>query len=68
MEPLSVAVWACQKVGVRPGVSVLVTGAGPIGLLTVQAARAARRPGRAARRPRRPGRRQGDGHAERVRV
>ena len=40
MEPLSVAVWACQKAGVRPGMAVLVAGAGPIGLLAVQAARA----------------------------
>jgi L-iditol 2-dehydrogenase len=40
MEPLSVAVWACQKARVRPGVAVLVTGAGPIGLLVIQVARA----------------------------
>ena len=40
MEPLSVGVWACQKAGVGPGDHVLVTGAGPIGLLAVQAARA----------------------------
>jgi L-iditol 2-dehydrogenase len=40
MEPLSVGVWACQKAGVGPGDRVLVTGAGPIGLLAMQAARA----------------------------
>jgi L-iditol 2-dehydrogenase len=40
MEPLSVGVWACQKAGVGPGDRVLVTGAGPIGLLALQAARA----------------------------
>jgi len=40
MEPLSVGVWACQKAGVGPGDHVLVTGAGPIGLLALQAARA----------------------------
>jgi L-iditol 2-dehydrogenase len=40
MEPLSVAVWACQKASVSAGDRVLVTGAGPIGLLTVQTARA----------------------------
>jgi L-iditol 2-dehydrogenase len=40
MEPLSVAVWACRKAGVGAGDRVLITGAGTIGLLTVQAARA----------------------------
>ncbi len=40
IEPLSVAVWACGKARIEPGVSVLVTGAGPIGLLCVQVARA----------------------------
>ncbi|HEY3021066.1 MAG TPA: NAD(P)-dependent alcohol dehydrogenase [Solirubrobacteraceae bacterium] len=40
MEPLSVGVWACQKAGIGPGDRVLVTGAGPIGLLALQAARA----------------------------
>jgi L-iditol 2-dehydrogenase len=40
IEPLSVGVWACRKAGVRPGVRVLVTGAGPIGLMCLQAARA----------------------------
>jgi L-iditol 2-dehydrogenase len=40
MEPLSVAVWACQKANVGAGDRVLVTGAGPIGLLALQAARA----------------------------
>jgi L-iditol 2-dehydrogenase len=40
MEPLSVGVWACQKAGVSAGDRVLVTGAGPIGLLAAQCARA----------------------------
>jgi L-iditol 2-dehydrogenase len=40
MEPLTVAVWACQKANVTAGDRVLVTGAGPIGLLAVQTARA----------------------------
>ena len=41
MEPLSVGIWACRKAGVGPGDRVLVTGAGPIGLLAAQVARAA---------------------------
>ncbi|SDD66219.1 NAD(P)-dependent alcohol dehydrogenase [Actinokineospora iranica] len=40
LEPLSVAIWACRKAGVGPGSRVLVSGAGPVGLLAVQAARA----------------------------
>ena len=40
MEPLSVGVWACQKANVSAGDRVLVTGAGPIGLLAAQGARA----------------------------
>ena len=40
MEPLSVALWACEKAAVGAGDRVLVTGAGPIGLLAVQVARA----------------------------
>jgi L-iditol 2-dehydrogenase len=40
MEPLSVGIWACQKAGISAGDRVLVTGAGPIGLLAAQAARA----------------------------
>lgn len=38
LEPLSVALWACRRGGVGAGSRVLVTGAGPIGLLAVQAA------------------------------
>ncbi|MCA2218816.1 NAD(P)-dependent alcohol dehydrogenase [Jidongwangia harbinensis] len=38
LEPLSVAVWACEKARVGPGDRVLVTGAGPIGLLALQTA------------------------------
>jgi L-iditol 2-dehydrogenase len=41
MEPLSVGIWACRKGGVTAGDRVLVTGAGPIGLLAMQVARAA---------------------------
>ncbi|WP_407361266.1 NAD(P)-dependent alcohol dehydrogenase [Microbacterium sp. LBN7] len=40
MEPLSVAIAAIQKAGVRPGGRVLITGAGPIGIVTAQTARA----------------------------
>jgi L-iditol 2-dehydrogenase len=38
MEPLSVGVWACRKAGVTAGDRILVTGAGPIGLLAMQCA------------------------------
>jgi L-iditol 2-dehydrogenase len=38
MEPLSVGIWACRKAGVSPGDRVLITGAGPIGLLAQQCA------------------------------
>ena len=41
MEPLSVAVWATWKARVQVGDHVLITGAGPIGLLTAAVARAA---------------------------
>ncbi len=41
LEPLSVGIWACRKGGVGLGDRVLVTGAGPIGNLAVQVARAA---------------------------
>jgi (R,R)-butanediol dehydrogenase/meso-butanediol dehydrogenase/diacetyl reductase len=41
VEPTAVAVYACDRGGVRQGNSVLVTGAGPIGILTLLAARAA---------------------------
>jgi (R,R)-butanediol dehydrogenase/meso-butanediol dehydrogenase/diacetyl reductase len=41
VEPTAVAVYACDRGGVREGDAVLVTGAGPIGLLTLLAARAA---------------------------
>ena len=40
MEPLSVGIWACWKANVTAGDRVLVTGAGPIGLLAMQVARA----------------------------
>jgi L-iditol 2-dehydrogenase len=38
LEPLSVGIWACRKGRVEPGTTVLVNGAGPIGLLAAQAA------------------------------
>ena len=39
-EPVSVGVWAVRKAQIHPGDRVLVTGAGPIGLLAAQVARA----------------------------
>lgn len=41
MEPLAVGLSAAERGGVRPGDAVAVLGSGPIGLLTLQAARAA---------------------------
>lgn len=41
IEPLSVAIWANRKAGTAPGGRVLVTGAGPIGILAARVARAA---------------------------
>jgi L-iditol 2-dehydrogenase len=38
LEPLSVGLWACRKAGVTAGSRVLVTGAGPVGLLAAQVA------------------------------
>ena len=40
LEPLSVGVWACRRAGVTPASRVLVTGAGPIGLVCAQTAKA----------------------------
>jgi L-iditol 2-dehydrogenase len=40
MEPVSVGIWACRKGGISAGDRVLVTGAGPIGLLSMQVAKA----------------------------
>ncbi len=40
LEPLSVAIWAGWKAAVSTGDRVLVTGAGPVGLLAAQVARA----------------------------
>jgi L-iditol 2-dehydrogenase len=39
-EPLSVGIWACHRAGLEPGDRVLVTGAGPVGILAAQVARA----------------------------
>ena len=41
MEPLSVGLWAVKRGQVRPGDSVAIFGCGPIGLVTLQAARIA---------------------------
>jgi L-iditol 2-dehydrogenase len=38
MEPLSVGIQACLRAHIVPGDSVLITGAGPIGLMTIVAA------------------------------
>ena len=38
LEPLSVGVWACRKGSVGAGSRVLVTGAGPVGLMATQVA------------------------------
>ncbi|MFJ4171019.1 NAD(P)-dependent alcohol dehydrogenase [Paenarthrobacter sp. NPDC089714] len=40
IEPLSVGLWACQRAEVKPGSRVLIAGAGPIGIIAAQAARA----------------------------
>lgn len=39
-EPISVGIWAARKAHITPGDRVLVTGAGPVGLLAAQVARA----------------------------
>jgi L-iditol 2-dehydrogenase len=38
LEPLSVGIWACRKAQISAGSRVLVTGAGPIGLVALQCA------------------------------
>lgn len=40
LEPLSVGIWACERAEIRPGSRVLIAGAGPIGIIAAQAARA----------------------------
>src|SRR2546430_5547488 len=40
LEPLSVGIWANRKAGTQIGASVLIAGAGPIGLVTTKIARA----------------------------
>lgn len=40
IEPLSVGLWACQRAEIGPGSRVLITGAGPIGIIAAQVARA----------------------------
>ena len=39
-EPLSVGIWSNQKAGTAPGSRVLIAGAGPIGIICAQVARA----------------------------
>lgn len=39
-EPLSVGIWACHRARLEPGDRVLVAGAGPVGILAAQTARA----------------------------
>ncbi|MGP5364345.1 NAD(P)-dependent alcohol dehydrogenase [Brachybacterium tyrofermentans] len=39
-EPLSVGLWACRRANLQPGDHVRVTGAGPVGILAAQVARA----------------------------
>jgi L-iditol 2-dehydrogenase len=39
-EPLELAIRACRRAAVGPGSHVLITGAGPLGLLVLQTARA----------------------------
>jgi L-iditol 2-dehydrogenase len=38
LEPLAVAIWAGRKARLSPGAEVLITGAGPVGLLMLQVA------------------------------
>lgn len=40
LEPLSVGIWACRRASLQPGDDVLVIGAGPVGILAAQTARA----------------------------
>lgn len=40
LEPLSVGIWGCRRSNLEPGDDVLVTGAGPVGLLSAAVARA----------------------------
>ncbi|MFZ4893801.1 NAD(P)-dependent alcohol dehydrogenase [Plantibacter sp. Mn2098] len=39
-EPLSVGIWSNQKAGTAPGSRILIAGAGPIGIIVAQVARA----------------------------
>lgn len=40
LEPLSVGIWGCRRAQLAPGDDVLVSGAGPVGLLAAATARA----------------------------
>jgi (R,R)-butanediol dehydrogenase/meso-butanediol dehydrogenase/diacetyl reductase len=35
VEPLSVAAYSIEKAGLQPGITALITGAGPVGLMTI---------------------------------
>ena len=41
LEPLAVAVYACQRADVTSGFSILVCGAGPVGVLCMMVAKSA---------------------------
>jgi len=41
LEPLAVGIWAARRGGVKPGDTVAIIGAGPIGCTSIQAAKAA---------------------------
>ncbi|HHY98979.1 MAG TPA: NAD(P)-dependent alcohol dehydrogenase, partial [Firmicutes bacterium] len=40
IEPLAVGIYASERAGIKPGLSAVILGAGPIGLVTLQAAKA----------------------------
>ena len=40
IEPMSVCIWAAQKAGIESGSTVLIAGAGPIGVIMAQVAKA----------------------------
>ena len=39
VEPLAVAVYSCQRAALKPGATILICGAGPVGLLIMKVAR-----------------------------
>lgn len=40
IEPLAVGIYASERAGIKPGLSAVILGAGPIGLVTLQAVKA----------------------------